>query len=273
MSQEIMRNKSEGPQIHPSSYISSEAKIADGVRIGPFCIVRGRVALGRDCVLESHVSLGNEHGVVEIGERNIFSAGAVVGGPPQDLSYKNEKTKLIIGNDNIFREMVTVNCGSPKDGWGTTRIGDHCLIMAYSHVAHDCTIGNHVVIANTTQLAGHVCFEDHVKVGGICAFNQFVKVGTHAYIAGDSAVNKDILPFTIAQGKYAVMRASNRIGMERAGYSKEDVEAINRAVRIITKGGGTVEASVERIRQECGVSPTVLQFIDFALNSSRGLAL
>lgn len=260
-------------KIHPSSFISSEAKIADDVVIGPFCIVRGNVTLGKGCVLESHVSLGNEFGIVEIGERNVFSAGAVVGGAPQDLSYKNEQTRLIIGNDNVFREMVTVNCGSPKAGWGTTRIGNHCLIMAYSHVAHDCTIGDHVVIANTTQLAGHVVFEDHVKVGGICAFNQFVKVGMYAYIAGDSAVNKDILPFTIAQGKYAVMRASNRIGMERAGYSKEDVEAINRAVRIVTKGGGTVEESIARIRQECGSSPTVEKFIEFAVSSSRGLAL
>ena len=260
-------------RIHSSSVISSEAKIADDVVIGPFCIIRGQVTLGRGSVLESHVSLGSEYGIVQIGERNVFSAGAVVGGAPQDLSYKNEPTKLVIGNDNVFREMVTVNCGSPKAGWGTTRIGNHCLIMAYSHVAHDCTIGNHVAIANTTQLAGSVVFEDHAKVCGICAFNQFVKVGTHAYIAGDSAVNKDILPFTIAQGKYAVMRASNRIGMERGGYSKEDVEAINRAVRIFTKGGGTVDESIARIREECEVSPVLEQFLSFALNSSRGLAL
>jgi UDP-N-acetylglucosamine acyltransferase len=260
-------------QIHPSSVISKEAVIAEDVVIGPFCIIRGRVKLGSGCRLDSHVSLGIEYGITEIGERNVFCAGAVVGGPPQDLSYKNEETKLFIGDDNMIREMVTINIGSPKAGWGTTRVGSHCLIMAYSHVAHDCTIGSHVVIANTTQLAGHVTFEDHVKVGGICAFNQFVKVGKYAYIAGDSAVNKDILPFTIAQGKYAVMRASNRIGMERAGYTKEDVESINRAVRIITKGGDTVEASIARIRQECGTGPALEDFLSFALSSTRGLAL
>ncbi|MBK7891966.1 MAG: acyl-ACP--UDP-N-acetylglucosamine O-acyltransferase [Bdellovibrionales bacterium] len=259
--------------IHPSSVISKEAIIADDVKIGPFCIIIGRVRLGRGSVLDSHVSLGSPHGVVEIGERNHFCAGAVVGGPPQDLSYKDQETRLIIGNDNTFREMVTVNCGSPKQGWGTTRIGSHCLIMAYSHVAHDCTIGDHVVIANTTQLAGHVTFEDHVKVGGICAFNQFVKVGKHAYIAGDAAVNKDILPFTIAQGKYAVMRASNKIGMERAGYSKEEVESINRAVRIITKGGLTVEDALNRIREECSPCPALTDFLNFATNSTRGLAI
>lgn len=264
---------SENKNIHSSSVISKEAEIADDVVIGPFCIIRGRVKLGRGCRLESHVSLGSDYGIVEIGERNVFSAGAVVGGPPQDLSYKNEATRLFIGHDNMIREMVTINIGSPKAGWGTTRVGSHCLIMAYSHIAHDCTIGDHVVIANTTQLAGHVTFEDHVKVGGICAFNQFVKVGKYAYIAGDSAVNKDILPFTIAQGKYAIMRASNRIGMERAGYSKEDVEAINRAVRIITKSGDTVEASLSRIRQECGTGAAVEDFLAFATSSTRGLGI
>ncbi|MBL7687519.1 MAG: acyl-ACP--UDP-N-acetylglucosamine O-acyltransferase, partial [Bdellovibrionaceae bacterium] len=132
---------------------------------------------------------------------------------------------------------------------------------------------DHVVIANTTQLAGHVTFEDHVKVGGICAFNQFVKVGKHAYIAGDAAVNKDILPFTIAQGKYAVMRASNKIGMERAGYSKEEVESINRAVRIITKGGLTVEDALNRIREECSPCQALTDFLNFATNSTRGLAI
>lgn len=260
-------------QIHPSSVVSKQAEIADDVVIGPFCIIRGKVKLGPGCVLDSHVSLGSEHGLVEIGSRNQFCAGAVVGGPPQDLSYRGEATRLIMGDDNTIREMVTINVGSPKKGWGTTKVGSHCLIMAYSHIAHDCDIGDHVVIANTTQLAGHVAIQDHVKVGGICAFNQFVKVGVHAYIAGDSAVNKDILPFTIAQGKYAVMRASNRIGMERAGYAKEEVESINRAVRIITKGGGTVEESIARIRQECEPTAALEIFVNFATSSTRGLAL
>lgn len=259
--------------IHSSSVISKEAEIADDVVIGPFCIIRGRVKLGKGCRLDSHVSIGSEYGVVEIGERNVFCAGAVVGGPPQDLSYRNEPTKLVMGSDNTIREMVTINIGSPKAGYGTTRVGSHCLIMAYSHIAHDCTIGDHVVIANTTQLAGHVIFEDHVKMGGMCAVNQFCKIGKHAYIAGDSAINKDILPFTMAQGRYAVMRATNRIGMERSGYSKEDVESVNRAVRIITKGGDTVEASIARIRQECAPSETLEYFIDFASKSARGLAL
>lgn len=258
--------------IHPSSVISKEAEIGANVTIGPFCVIRGRVKIGDGCVLDSHVSLGNEHGIVEIGKNNHFCTGAAVGGPPQDLSYKGEPTKLVIGDHNTIREYATLNCGTPKSD-GVTRLGSHCLIMAYAHVAHDCQIGNYVVIANSTQLAGHVVFEDHVKTGGMCGFNQHVRVGSYAFVAADSAVNKDILPYTISQGKYAVMRASNSIGLQRAGFSKEDIESINRAVRIVTKGGGTVEESIARIHAECALTPSLQHFIDFMKNSSRGIAI
>jgi UDP-N-acetylglucosamine acyltransferase len=202
-------------KIHPSSVISKQAEIADDVEIGPFCIVRGRVKIGAGSRLESHVMLGNEHGEVEIGKNNVLHAGAAVGGPPQDLSYKGDPTKLIMGDRNVIREFATLNCGTVKGG-GVTKVANDCLIMSYAHVAHDCDVGSHVVIANTTQLAGHVTLEDHVKVGGICGINQFVRVGKYSFIAGDSAVNKDILPYTMAQGKYAVMRAANAVGLERA---------------------------------------------------------
>jgi UDP-N-acetylglucosamine acyltransferase len=261
--------------IHPSSVISKEAEIGSGVVIGPFCVVKGRARIADGTVLESHVMIGNEHGIIEIGKNNRFYAGAAVGGPPQDLSYKGEPTKLILGDNNVVREFATLNCGTAKGG-GVTKMGSHCLIMSYAHVAHDCQIGDHVVIANSTQLAGHVTFEDHVKVGGMCGFNQFVKVGKHAFIAGDSAVNKDILPFTIAQGKYAVMRAPNSIGMERAGYTKDEVDGVNRAVRIVTKGGGTIEEALARIQSECTPSASVQYFVDAikaSVAGSRGLAV
>jgi UDP-N-acetylglucosamine acyltransferase len=261
--------------IHPSSVISKEAEIGSGVTIGPFCVIKGHAKIGDGCVLESHVSLGNEHGRVELGKNNFLSSGSAVGGPPQDLSYKGEPTQLIIGDNNVIREFATLNCGTVKGG-GITRIGDNCLIMAYAHIAHDCTIGSHVVIANSTQIAGHVVFEDHVKTGGMCGFNQFVRVGKYAFVAADATVNKDILPFTISQGKYAVMRATNRIGMERAGFSPEDVEAINRAVRIVTKGGGTMDESVARIQAECAQTPTVKYFVDSikaSVAGPRGLAV
>ncbi len=261
--------------IHPSSVISKDAEIGAGVVIGPFCVVKGKAKIGEGTILESHVSLGNEFGVVELGKNNIIASGAAVGGPPQDLSYKGEPTQLIIGDGNTIREFATLNCGTVKGG-GITRVGNGGLIMSYAHVAHDCQIGDHCVIANSTQLAGHVIFEDHVKVSGMCAFNQFVRVGKHAFIAGDSAVNKDILPFTIAQGKYAVMRAPNSIGMERSGYTKEEVDAVKVAVRIITKGAGTIEEGIARIQNECAETPAIeyfIQFIRASVAGPRGLAI
>lgn len=261
--------------IHPSSVISPQAEIGKDVEIGPFCVVKGHVRIGDGTVLESHVSLGNEWGSVILGKNNRIATGAAVGGPPQDLSYQGDPTRLEIGDENLIREYVTVNCGTKK-GLGVTRIGSHCMIMAYAHVAHDCQLGDHVVIANSNQLAGHVVFEDHVKTGGMCGFNQHCRVGKYSFVAGDSAVNKDILPFTIAQGKYAVMRAPNSIGLERAGYPKEEIEAINRAVRIITKGGGTVDEALSRIHNECKSGPLLDYFIESvknAVNGSRGIAI
>jgi UDP-N-acetylglucosamine acyltransferase len=258
--------------IHSSSVISKDAEIGNNVTIGPFCVVRGRVKIGDGCVLESHVSLGNEYGMVEIGKNNRLATGAAVGGPPQDLSYKGDPTKLVIGDENTIREFATLNCGTVKGG-GITKIGSKCLIMAYAHIGHDCNVGSSVVIANSTQLAGHVTFEDHVKTGGMCGFNQFVRVGAYAFVAGDSAVNKDILPYTISQGKYAVMRATNSVLLDRSGFPKEEIEAINRAIRIVTKGGGTIEESITRIQNECTLSPSLQHFIDFMKSSGRGIAI
>lgn len=257
--------------IHPSSVISPEAVIASDATIGPFCIVRGKVTIGSGTMLESHVSVGNEFGITEIGKHNRISAGAAVGGPPQDLKYAGEPTKLVIGDHNTIRECVTINNGTPGGG-GITRIGNRNLIMAYSHVAHDCLIGDHVVIANSCQLAGHVQIEDDVKVGGVCCINQFVRLGRHSYIAGDSAVNKDVVPFSIAQGKYAVSRATNKIGMERAGIGKTVVENVHRAIRTLLMGNETIEESIRKIRQECESSPELEHLIRFVETSERGIA-
>lgn len=259
-------------KIHPTSVVSKQAELGPDVEIGPFCHIIGRVRIDAGTKLISHVCVGSDSGVVEIGKHNTIYAGAAVGGPPQDLKYKGEATKLIIGDHNHIRELATLNIGTPGGG-GVTSLGNHCLIMSYSHIAHDCKIGDHVVIANSSQLAGHVTLEDHVKVGGICAFNQFVVVGRYAMIAGDSAVNKDILPYTIAQGKYAVMRATNRIGLERAGFAESDIDAINRAIRIFVKGSGTNEEALERIKKECQPSAALEVLIQAIQKpSNRGIA-
>ncbi len=258
-------------QVHSSSVISKEAELADDVYVGPFCVITGKVKIDSGTRLESHVSVGNEFGKVTIGKNNRMSPGSVVGGPPQDLSYKGDPTELVIGDNNEIRECATLNCGTFKEK-GITRIGNGNLIMAYSHVAHDCALGDRVVLANSCQLAGHVKISDDVKIGGVVCVNQFVRLGEHAYIAGDSTVNKDVAPFTIAQGKYAVMRAANQIGMERAGIDKEEIDAVRRAVRFLTKGNLTLEEVLSKIEQECPPSKSIATFVDFIKTSERGLA-
>ncbi len=259
--------------IHPTSIIGPEVKLGKNVNIGPFCVVTGDVTIGDGTQLASHVVIGDSQTHVIIGKNNRFFSGAVVGGPPQDLTYKGEKTKLIIGDNNSIREFVSINVGTPKGG-GVTRIGSENLLMAYVHIAHDCQLGNHIVMANSCQLAGHVEIHDHAKISGVCLFNQFVVLGKYCYITGDSAVNKDVPPFCIAQGKYAVVRAANEIGMDRAGFSKAEIENIRRAVRIITKSKLTLEGSLQRISEECEMVPALNDFLAFIKSDERkrGLA-
>jgi len=259
-------------QIHPTAIISDKTKLGENVTVGPYVVIRGDVTLGAGSVVDHFATIGSEHTQTQIGERTRIHPGAVVGEVPQDLKYKGETTKLTLGSDNVIREYATIDAGTPHGG-GLTEIGNKGLFMNYVHIAHDCKVGHEVVIANATQLAGHVDIADHVKIGGVCCFNQFVRVGTHAYIAGDSSVNKDVAPFAIAQGKYAVMRAANQVGMDRAGFDKKDIEAVRKAIRIITKGGDTVDGSLERIAKECEMSPALERLIEFVKTSERGLAI
>ena len=257
--------------IHPTAIISKGVELDTDVHVGPYSVIEGHVRIGKGTRIKSHVIIGSEFGRVEIGMGNQIFSGAVVGGPPQDLKYKSEPTQLKLGDNNVIREFVTLNLGTVSGG-GVTSIGSNNLLMAYVHVAHDCSIGSNVVIANTTNFAGHVTVEDNVRIGGVCSFNQFVRVGQYAYIAGESAVNKDILPFSIAQGSYAVTRATNKIGLERAGFSAEDIENIHRAIRLIAMGNRTVDEAIEQIQKDCGNSQHIQNFLKFVQSSERGIA-
>lgn len=257
--------------IHSTAIVDETVELGKNVQVGPYSILRGQVRIGDGTRIGSHVVIGSDYGIVELGKDNVIHSGAVVGGPPQDLTYKNEATKLEVGDRNQIREFVTLNCGTQKGG-GVTRIGSDGLFMAYVHVAHDCQVGNHVVIANTSQLAGHVIVEDHVKIGGVCRINQFVRFGKHAFIAGDASINKDIIPFSIAQGNYAVARAANSIGLERDGFAASDIEAIYKAIRIILKGGGTIDSAIEEIRTSVPSSEHIEYLIHFMKTSERGIA-
>lgn len=261
--------------IHPSAVIDSSVKLGENVEVGPFCYLSGDVEIGDGCKLLSHVVIGNPQAEITIGQNNTFHAGSVIGGEPQDLKYRNEKVKLEIGDNNVFRECMTVNLGTPT-GIGLTKIGSHGLFMAYVHVAHDCVIGDHVVIANSTNFAGHIIIEDHVKIGGACNFNQFIRLGEHCYIAGLSGVNKDILPYSIARcaegDLYAVSAVTNKVGLERAGYSAEQVASVHKALRIFLKGTGTVDELIEKIQTEVPATAEVSKLIQFIKTSERGIA-
>lgn len=258
--------------IHPTAIVDKSVELAADVSVGPFAILRGRLRIGRGTKIEGHVCLGSETTIVEIGEENVFQNGAVIGGPPQDLSYKNEPTKLVIGHRNLFREFVTVNCGTSKGG-GVTTIGNNCMLMAYVHIAHDCQLGNGVIIANLVQFAGHVQVEDHVRIGGLCGIVQFGRIGKYAYIGGASSVRKDIPPFTIAEGNdLARVRATNKVGLQRAGFTKEEVDNVARAVRCLVAGDRTIEQALQKIATDCIPSENIDHFVNFIKNSESGIA-
>jgi UDP-N-acetylglucosamine acyltransferase len=259
-------------KIHPTSVITGDAEIASDVEIGPYCLIQGKVKIGSGTFIEGHATVGCRTSVVEIGENNHISPGAVIGGPPQDVSYKGEATKLVIGNNNTFREFSTVNIATSK-GHGVTVVGNNGYFMAYTHIGHDCVIGNQVIIANNSHLGGHCEIEDGVVIGGVCAFNQFTKVGKGAFIAGSSIVNKDILPFSRAQGNWALVRATNKVGLLRKGFSKADVTEIHKAIRILIMGSSTVEEGIQRILTECAPSENRNYLVDFVRKSKRGIAI
>lgn len=259
-------------QIHPSSVISKEAEIEDGAVIGPFCVVEGKTKIGSGTILDSNVKVGNPYGTVTLGKNNHLFPGANIGGIPQDLKYKKENTELRIGDNNQFRESVTVNTGTVT-GINYTAIGCGNLLMAYAHVGHDCVIGNNNVIANSVGIAGHVTIHDKATVGGMVGLSQFITIGSYAFVAGYSAVNKDVLPFSMASGIWATMRATNKIGMERAGFTEDDISIANKVIRMFSKSGLRREEVISKITEELGGDHKITKLmLDFAVKS-KGLAI
>ncbi len=258
--------------IHPSSVVSDEAEISPDAEIGPFCVITGRVRIGAGTVVESHARIGSRYGSVTIGERNLIQSGAMLGGPPQDLSYEdNFDAALVIGDGNRIGEYVTINLGTRKGG-GTTRLGNDNFVMAYCHVGHDCQLGNGIVLTNLCQLAGHVEIGDKAILSGHSGASQFVRIGAYAFLAGGSYANKDIPPFAIAEGYWATLRATNRVGLKRAGFDLEERRNIERAMRFLLDGALTVRDVVARIREECTPSPQIERLVTFLETSERGIA-
>lgn len=257
--------------IHATAVVSADAKIAASAEIGPFCVIAGEVVIGEDTVVESHARLGSAYGRVEIGARNLIQCGAVLGGPAQDYSYGEGATALVIGDENRIGEYVSISLGTVKGG-GTTRIGNHNFIMAFTHLGHDCQLADHVVITNGTQLAGHITVEHHALLSGLAGITQFVRIGAYSFLVAGAFANKDILPYTIAEGHWATPRAVNRVGLKRAGFGPAERKNIERAVRIALDKSKTIDEVLDRIRADCEPDAAVRHLLEFIESSERGVA-
>ena len=252
-------------RIHPSSLVGPEVVLGEGVSVGPFCILDGKVEIGKNTLLHSHVSIGSSQGRVRIGANNVFFAGAVIGGSPQDKSYQKTNTSLVIGDHNIFREYVTVHLATEKEDH-ITRIGSHNYIMAYSHIAHNCLLEDHITMANGVQLAGHVRLGYGVVIGGMSGITQFVRVGRFSFLCAKAEVRKDVLPFCcmgFGNGGRLELKSSNKLGLQKANFPPEDIMNLHKSIRILKFGSSTVKEGVERIQKECERTPSVLHLLEF----------
>ena len=254
--------------IDSTAIISSEARLADDVEVGPYSIIGPGVIIGAGCKIGPHTRI---EGLTTIGERNRFFGQLSIGTPPQDFKYKGEKTELRIGNDNMFREFVTINRGTPGGG-GVTVIGNNNFLMAYSHVAHDCQVGSNTIFANNATLAGHVEVGDFATVGAFSAVHQFCRVGEHAFIGGDTIATQDVLPFVKTVGsRPAKTYGINTIGLERKGFPKETVVALQRAYRILIRSKLKLEEALKRIEDELGMFAEARYLVEFVRQSKRGI--
>lgn len=254
--------------IHSTAIVDNKAKIHPSCKIGPYCVIGADVEMGKGCHLVSHVVI---EGPTRIGADNGFFPFSSIGLAPQDLSYAGEPTRLEIGDHNEIREFVTINRGTVKGG-GLTKIGDYNLIMAYTHIAHDCQVGSHIIMANAATLGGHVTVEDWANVGALCPVHHFVRIGTHAIIGGGSTITQDVLPFSktsAERGTHAY--GLNAIGLERRGFSKERIKKLHHAYRLLLASKLNTSQALQKMKAEADRGEDVDQLIRFIEASERGI--
>jgi len=254
-------------QVHPTAVVHPGARLHETVEVGPYSVIGEKVTIGAGTRVAPHVVI---EGRTTIGERNRIFQFASVGGAPQDLKYAGEDTQLIIGDGNTIRESVTMNIGTVGGG-GVTRVGNNNLFMAYSHVAHDCAVGNGCIIANGVALAGHVQLEDAVILGGLSAVHQFTRLGKHAFIAGGSMVVMDVPPYCTAQGDRAELAGLNVVGLQRHGFSEEQIGRIKEAYKILFRSKLQLAEAMDRLKAEMGGQSEIDYLMDFVSQSKRGL--
>jgi UDP-N-acetylglucosamine acyltransferase len=255
--------------IHPSAIVEKGAELGAGVRVGPFCHVGPRVVLAEGVELVSHVAVA---GITRIGARTRIFPFASIGHQPQDLKYQGEESVLEIGADNLIREHVTMNPGT-RGGGMLTRVGDHCLFMASAHVAHDCKLGDHVIMANNATLAGHIVIGDFAFLGGLSAVHQFCRIGAHAMIGGISGVERDVIPYGTVVGDRARLTGLNIVGLQRRGFSRDEIQALRTAYQMIFgEEQGTIADRVNEAAERFPDARPVQDVIAFIrADSSRGL--
>lgn len=254
--------------IHPTAIVQEFCEISPEALIGPFCVIGPHTRIGAGTVLDSHVYV---HGWTTIGERCRFYSHTSVGTDPQDLKYKGETTYLEIGNDNIFREFVSLNRGT-RGGRGVTVLGNNNFLMAYSHIAHDCIVGSHIIMANAATLAGHVSVGDHSTIGAFSAVHQFCRVGPHAFIGGFSVITRDALPFikTVGQRNEAKIYGINSIGLRRKGFPEQSILELKQVYRICFRSEKKIGDSLAEARGQGYKAPEISTLIDFMESSERG---
>jgi UDP-N-acetylglucosamine acyltransferase len=260
--------------IHPTAIVAAGAKIPASCTIGPFCTIGPNVVLGENCELVSHVVLGgDEDGHLTMGRNNRIFSFACIAIAPQDLKYAGEPTRVEIGDNNTIREYVTISRGT-KGGGGLTKVGNDCLIMAYTHIGHDSSIGNGCILANSATLAGHVIVEDFASVGALCPVHQYCRIGRYAYIGGGTTITQDVLPYSltsIERNNHAY--GLNKVGLERKGFTPEQLKELRAAYRtlLVSKLNTTDALAVLRETIAAGAGEHVAYLADFIANSERGI--
>lgn len=253
--------------IHPTAVISEKATIGENVTIGPFCVVDDDVTIGDGCILKSHVVV---RGPTRIGKNNKFFQFSSIGEDCQDKKYAGEVTELVIGDDNEFREGVTVHRGTVQDN-SITVIGSRCLLMVNAHVAHDCVLGDDIILANNVAVAGHVHIDDFVIVGGAVGIHQFCKIGAHAFLGAGGIILRDVPPFIMVSGTKNVPQGINSEGLKRRGFEKSEVMAIKRAYKTIYREGNTVEEAIAQLSAQPDSADSVKLMASFLASAERGI--
>ncbi len=255
------------PQIHPTAIVDGAAQLAPGVTVGPYAIIEGRVVIGPETHIGPHVIIKD---FTTIGARCRIFQFAVLGEIPQDLKFAGEESRLVIGDDNTIREFATMHRGTAGGG-GVTAVGNGNLFMAYTHVAHDCRVGNGVIMSNAATLGGHIIVEDHAILGGLSAVHQFGRIGRYAFIGGCSAVHRDVPPYAMAVGNRAKLVGLNLVGLKRRGFSDTTLHSLKRAYELLFLSEYNLKEAMARVNQEFPQVPEIQHLLRFLETSERGL--